>query len=184
MKGTKAISRYLIERLANLLFAYPTDSWEFASSVLLLLSGLWLILGTIFGNSELYVQLYMLRFAPPALTSGCILLGSGLLSFSGLFFGRMDIFRIIAGGISTCLWITVSYNLGKVDPWLLTVAVAGGLAFLSALSMIRLWMLRQHWIKIHPGEKPPRRVRMWGDVLFDPSFLPPEAPISHASDQR
>lgn len=138
----------ILNRILNLLFSYPTDSWEFAASLFLISWGGWLIafpanldrpqLAAFVASAE-----GLPAGVPTFVVVGGLALLPGLLGFVGLFSRRFDRLRIAATLAEAAAFVTIAYGYGLVDYRMLTTPVFSLMALLTVLSLFRLLLTRR-----------------------------------------
>lgn len=139
------LRKHVLNRLLNLLFSYPTDSWEFAASLFLMGFGTWVAafpanLGT--ERFAAFVTSAEVLPLPVNLTVGGLAFLPGLVGFVSLFFRRFDRLRIGAVAAECAAFVTIAYGFGLYDYRLTSTPTYGLMALLTGLSLLRLILTR------------------------------------------
>lgn len=155
----KTAIRFVIDRVLNLLFAYPTDSWEFASGSLLTVMGAWSL-----ANPEMYeIGLYR-HFQAAAIAVGVdasLLWGGaflvvGIAKLGSLLFSKFDEFRVVTSAVAAFVWITLAYNFARHDWQLFETPVFTFFSFMSTLVWMRLVLHRRDFSEYCEAEDVPQ----------------------------
>lgn len=140
------LSKHVLNRLLNILFSYPTDTWEFASSLLLMAWGAWVLVfpeTMDFESTVALVKSVSVLPLAPNVAVGLLTLVPGLAGFGSLFYRRFDQFRIWAVAFEAATFTTMAYGIALAEPRHWSIPLFALFSLFTVLSVLRLVLSRR-----------------------------------------